>query len=152
MPELAAVALGALGLLGIYFVLAPLIFPSVRAAGAGDAVEQEDVLQRRAEVYGSIKELEFERAMGRLGDRDFEELRRDYKREASQLLSQEDGLRSQKVQKQIEAEVARRRTNGSSPEPAQVEAKAQTQCSGCGATVLRRFRFCPECGHEMESA
>ncbi len=151
MPVVAQFALGALALLGTYFVLAPLIFPRMRAAGVGDALEMEDILSRRAEVYGSIKDLEFERARGRLGDQEFEELRDDYIQEASRLLSKEDAFRSEKVQKQIEAEVAKRRENGRPKGASAAKVGGTSKCGSCGATVLDRFRFCPECGEKMES-
>ncbi|MEQ8765900.1 MAG: hypothetical protein RL885_18420 [Planctomycetota bacterium] len=149
-------ALGALALLGAYFVLSPVIFPRTRDAGAGDAVDIEDVRSRRAEVYTSIKDLEFERAMGRIGEEDFRKMRADYKSQAGELMSREEALRADKTLQQIEAAVAKRRSNGSGKS---LEKKKQTpapkaksvSCPSCQAMVLERFRFCPECGEKMES-
>jgi len=125
----------------IVFVMLPLARRRRAAPRLGDdRAELDDLLSRKAEVYASIKDLDFEYAMGRLADGDYQELRREYKLEAGELLGRQDDLEVSVIEQEIEEEVARR-LNGS--------LSKQHRCKACGAANPPRFRFCPECGASL---
>jgi len=99
------------------------------------ALEREKTLALRA-----IKELEFDRAMGKVSDRDFNEMSGRLRARAARLLRQLDagaGYRSQ-----IEREIERRL--GKAPAP------AAGVCASCGTKNDADARFCKRCGKAME--
>ena len=111
------------------------------------ALEREKTL-----VLRSIKDLEFDRAMGKVSSQDFDEMSTRLRRRASRLISDLDagaGYRNE-----IEKEIARR-IGGGSQTPA-VSADAGTDalpfCSQCGQRHDRDARFCKHCGANVEAA
>src|SRR5512135_3568570 len=54
--------------------------------------ELDRLLNRKAVVYGNLKDLQFEYKMGRLSDADFKRLEAGYKAEAAAILEQLDNL------------------------------------------------------------
>jgi hypothetical protein len=99
------------------------------------ALEREKSL-----VLRSIKELEFDRAMGKVSEKDFAEMSARLRARAARLLRQLDagaGYRDQ-----IEREIERRL--GKAPVAAGV-------CAGCGTKNDADARFCKGCGKAMET-
>ncbi len=99
------------------------------------ALEQEKALALR-----TIKELEFDRAMGKLSDTDFQEMSVRLRARAARLirrLDAGDGYRSQ-----IEREVARRMGD--------VTTSGNTAtCVSCLTVNERDARFCKQCGSRL---
>jgi len=98
------------------------------------ALEREKTL-----VLRSIKELEFDHAMGKVSDRDFAEMGGRLRVRAAGLIRQFDAGAT--YREQIEKEVARR-VSAPIPDPA---ALAKT-CSVCSAKNDDDARFCKRCG------
>lgn len=98
------------------------------------ALEREKTL-----VLRSIKELEFDHAMGKVSDRDFAEMGGRLRVRAAGLIRQFDAGAT--YREQIEKEVARR-VSAPIPDPA---ALAKT-CSVCNAKNDADARFCKHCG------
>ena len=93
------------------------------------ALEREKAL-----VLRSIKELEFDRSMGKVSEKDFAEMSQRLRARAVRLMQQLDtgvGYRAQ-----IEQELARRL--GTAP--------AARTCAGCQTTNEPDARFCKSCG------
>lgn len=140
---LVIVTMGATALVGLAVLRAvrPLVSaPDDRTVMLGQrtraGLEQEKALALR-----TIKELEFDRAMGKLSDSDFNEMSVRLRARASRLIKRldaGDGYRSQ-----IERELARRL--------GQTEAPPSTtgHCSACNTLNERDARFCKECGARL---
>ncbi len=108
------------------------------------ALEREKALTLR-----SIKELEFDRAMGKVSDADFLEMSGRLRTRAASLIQRLDDGRS--YRQQIDQEIARRL----GPEPARGNApiadeaprvSVSVACAGCGTANDPDARFCKQCG------
>jgi hypothetical protein len=109
------------------------------------ALEREKTLTLRA-----IKDLEFDRAMGKISEKDFAEMSGRLRARATRLLGQLDAGSS--YRDQIEREVARR--IGSTPDehaPAASDpANIARACGACGKDSDLDARFCKHCGSSLE--
>ncbi len=119
------------------------------------ALEREKTL-----VLRSIKELEFDRAMGKVSEKDFSEMSGRLRSRATRLMRQLDattGYRSE-----IDQEIAKRIGPSVSPpyvaEPRDhdaveriVPARSATTCASCNTSNDPDARFCKHCGHTMEA-
>ena len=88
-----SLAIGAAGAAAaaFYRTLAPLTVPDVEAFGAQLSDRARAALEReKALALRSLKELEFDRAMGKLSDRDFEEMSGRLRARALALMKQLD--------------------------------------------------------------
>lgn len=97
-------------------------------------------------VLRSLKELEFDRAMGKVSDIDFQEMGGRLRARARSLLKQLD-VDGTTYRDLIERELAERLMDGgeSGLEPGAVQATRQL-CGGCGASNERDAAFCKACG------
>ena len=131
-------------------------------------LEREKMLALR-----SIKELEFDRAMGKVSDRDYQEMATRLRARAGRILRQLDESAEVSYRVAIEEEIARR--IGSQP-PAQnagaatfalgasvpkeapahegpdEPAVATMDCVACGLPNDTDARFCKRCGARLEAA
>jgi hypothetical protein len=115
----------------------------VRLAGgrARAAIEREKTL-----VLRSIKELEFDHAMGKVSDQDFADMGLRLRTRAAGLLRQLDA--GEAYSTQIEQELARRlAAAGIDTSP-----RESRFCTQCGAPVGADAKFCGQCGHRLETA
>jgi zinc-ribbon domain len=119
------------------------------------ALEREKTL-----VLRSIKELEFDRAMGKVSDKDFADMGTRLRARAARLMRQLDagaGYRSE-----IEKEITKR--IGDAPpvqDPAYVAGTSESiqqdppyvagRCASCGTSNDADARFCKHCGHSLEA-
>ncbi len=101
------------------------------------ALEREKMLALR-----SIKELEFDRAMGKLSDADWQEMSGRLRARAARLMRQLDAGAG--YREQIEKDLARRL----GPAAAKSEAAART-CAACGTASDHDARFCKHCGAKL---
>ena len=119
------------------------------------ALEREKTL-----VLRSIKELEFDRGMGKVSEKDFAEMSARLRARAARLMRQLDA--GSVYRQQIEQEVERRlaRSGGSAPRPAASAApneqrengRAPTACGTCKTRNDPDARFCKSCGSRLEAA
>jgi len=103
------------------------------------ALEREKALALR-----SIKELEFDRAMGKVSEKDFDEMSGRLRARAARLMRQLDagaGYRGE-----IEREIARR----IGAQEVSLPARPAGQCASCGTSNDADARFCKHCGRAME--
>ena len=149
---LLTLAVGAAGFVGLmtYRAVAPLTRPALREttvmAGPRSraAVEREKTL-----VLRSIKELEFDRAMGKVSEADFEEMGRRLRARAIRLMKQLD-VEAVDFLAVIERELEQRL--GRSPEPAAASVPGGAVCGGCATSNDGDARFCKECGAALAGA
>jgi NADH pyrophosphatase NudC (nudix superfamily) len=119
-----------------------LLSVPIVAGRARAAIEREKTL-----VLRSIKELEFDHAMGKVSDQDFAEMGLRLRTRAAGLLRQLDAGTAYATQ--IEQELAKRLA------AAGVEMTAAREnrfCTQCGAPTAGSARFCGQCGHKLETA
>lgn len=105
------------------------------------ALEREKTL-----VLRSLKELEFDRAMGKVSDADFAEMGGRLRARARSLLKRLD-VDGAVWRDAIERELAERlRQAGDAPPDAARPRPARRPCGECGASNERDARFCKGCG------
>jgi len=105
------------------------------------ALEREKTL-----VLRSLKELEFDRAMGKVSDADFQEMGGRLRARARSLLKQLD-VDGAAYRDLIERELAERVTHaGDAPADAGSSQAMRLVCGKCGASNERDARFCKSCG------
>ena len=137
-------------LLAAGFVLKPLFGESKRVWNIELVTESEweHQLNRKAAVYGNLKDLEFEYKMGRLSDPDFQQLSAAYKNEAADILKSLDQLKIYKnIDAEIEKDIALRKSGlfGSKLK----DRNAPACCPACGAKTLSGKKFCADCGARL---
>ena len=97
-------------------------------------------------VLRSLKELEFDRAMGKVSDEDFHEMGSRLRFRARSLLKQLD-VDGATYRDQIERELAERLMGGGAVGPETSGASAMRRsCGDCGASNERDAKFCKACG------
>jgi hypothetical protein len=125
------------------------------------ALEREKVL-----VLRSIKELEFDRGMGKVSEKDFDEMSARLRARAARLMRQLDA--GSLYRKQIEKEVEKRLGDVSNPKSQIPNPKSQStsphsqsvavgspqsnECTACAAMNDADARFCKSCGARLEAA
>ncbi|HEX6216395.1 MAG TPA: zinc ribbon domain-containing protein [Vicinamibacterales bacterium] len=136
--------------LGAYRVLLPLVSKEVEApltigGRTRVAMEREKTL-----VLRSIKELEFDYAMGKVAKADFDEMHGRLRARAVGLMKQLDAGGGYK--EQIAREVERRLADGAlGAQDAQgaQSASSATGCAGCGTENDEDAKFCKNCGAKL---
>jgi hypothetical protein len=141
---LLTVLMGASALVGLAALrtLRPLVTPDEdRTSMIGQrtraALEREKMLALRA-----IKELEFDRAMGKLSEADWSEMSGRLRARAGRLIRQLDagaGYRGQ-----IERDLTKRLGHGEGP-----AAPSARACGSCGTANDGDARFCKNCGTKL---
>ena len=104
------------------------------------ALEREKLLTLR-----SIKELEFDRAMGKLSDADWHEMSGRLRARAAGLMKQLDAGAG--YREQIERDLARRLAVP--PQPEGHATSAGNFCTECGTKNEGDAKFCKNCGHKL---
>ena len=155
MLELIAGILLAAG--AVYFVLRPILRPEMTGIGnreSGNVSEGEDPdddFSSRAVALRALKEIEFDRATGKLSDADYDNLKAQYTTEALVALRAETGEQA------AGSGPVRERTAPRSPLPAPAcpthgprpESEAAF-CSECGRRLATAPGYCARCGTGLE--
>jgi zinc-ribbon domain len=156
MLSLTVFAAGAAGI-AMYRTLLPLVGRerTLRAETLGHrartALEREKVL-----VLRSIKELEFDQAMGKLAQSDFDEMSERLRARAMGLMRQLDATHAaprERIERELADRVARetRRAGGAAQGGvgSRGAAEAPAICADCGTSNDADARFCKECGTKL---
>ena len=107
------------------------------------ALEREKML-----VLRSIKELEFDRGMGKVSEKDFAEMSARLRARASRLMRQLDA--GSLYREQIEKDVEKRLGKTAAPAAPPVTPSAMA-CASCGSTNDADAKFCKNCGARLEA-
>ena len=154
--ELVAGVLLALG--AVWYVMGPVLRPATAGRGTadegagGDATDADDDLSPRANALRALKEIEFDRATGKLGDADYDELKQRYTAEALTALRGEEG--TGKGEGVVAAPAGSRLpAPGSRVCPAHGPAAEPDAvfCSTCGRRLGSGPGFCARCGTVLEA-
>jgi len=118
-----------------YFVLLPILRPPVESAGgeaAGDEGDDPaDDMSPQMVALRALKEIEFDRATGKLSDADYGQLKAKYTQEALAAMR---------------GEGARDAVSGERESP------ARAQCPEHGPRPEKDAQFCSECGRRLGTA
>ena len=113
------------------------------------ALEREKTL-----VLRSIKELEFDRGMGKVSEKDFAEMSARLRARAARLMRQLDA--GSLYRAEIEKEVAKRLEKTAShdvgrsgPPGAPAKVRSTIACGSCAATNDPDAKFCKNCGSKL---
>ncbi|MBI4542720.1 MAG: zinc ribbon domain-containing protein [Gemmatimonadetes bacterium] len=141
-----------LALLAVAVVLDPIL--RGRAPAPGPAPREPDEArgpQRKELALAALKEIEFDRATGKLSDADYERMRSRYTEEALAAIRVEDSAAAAAAARDgplpggsptldpVEALIASART----------AAGGRRFCTECGAPLEGSGRFCVECGARL---
>jgi hypothetical protein len=145
-----------------YFVLRPILRPS-GAEGLSTTTDEgddpDDDLSPQAVALRALKEIEFDRAMGKLSDADYDELHAKYQAEALAALRQEHGAarepRTPAPRSPLPAPTCP--VDGPRPEPDAVFCSACGRrlgtapgyCARCGSALAGDARYCNSCGSRV---
>jgi hypothetical protein len=153
---LISLTIGAAGFAAVCFyrVLAPLVAPHTD-------LEQEPLSERlradlereKALTLRSIKELEFDRAMGKLSQHDFDRMAGRLRARAIGIMKQLDAGATN-YRAQVEKDLAARLGGKAGSENRSVKtaaARAPVACA-CGTSNDHDARFCKSCGTELVRA
>src|SRR5215475_6246519 len=135
--------------LAVLRMVRPLVFgDDDRTAMVGQrtraALEREKLF-----VLRSIKELEFDRAMGKLSENDFQEMSSRLRVRAARLIRQLDAGAGYRAQ--VERDLVKR-LSGTTEAPTAGAAAAVNVarfCAECGATRDADAKFCKQCGARL---
>jgi len=145
-----------------YFVLLPILRPSVQSA-SGDAGSDEgedpaDDMSPQTVALRALKEIEFDRATGKLSDQDYDALKAKYTGEALAVMREESGVRSLEpgVKPAPDSRLPTPRCPEHGPRPERDAqfcsdcgrrlGTAQGYCARCGAALEDKARYCNRCG------
>ena len=101
-------------------------------------------------VLRSIKELEFDRGMGKVSEKDFAEMSARLRARASRLMRQLDA--GSLYREQIEKDVEKRLGKTAAPAAVPVASPSAAACASCGSTNDVDAKFCKNCGARLEAA
>jgi hypothetical protein len=132
---LAAVVLGALVL---WMILAPLFRTAVAAPAFLEPLDPEET--KRGIALIALKEIDFDRATGKLSDTDYESLKAKYTGEALAALRDEESPADA-----VEALIADRVKVLQSP----AESFPVRSCPQCGPRPEPDPKFCSSCGGQL---
>lgn len=145
MLELVAGVVVALA--AVMLVVEPLVRPSRGpnpesgtsgdAAGANYSEDIEESESPRVRALLSLKEIEFDRATGKLSEEDYDSLKAEYSRRALAALKAEE-----KPVEQDGAEIAVRKAR---------DARGKRSCPACGPRPEAVAVFCSACGRPLVS-
>jgi hypothetical protein len=135
--------------LGAYRMLAPLVSPTVASAPVVAGGRTRAALEReKTLVLRAIKELEFDFAMKKIAQADFDEMSGRLRRRAMGLIQQLDATTG--YRDQIEQELAGLVGPSTQSVPVPSVAVARV-CAGCGTANDSDARFCKQCGTSFAS-
>ena len=143
LVELTLAVLLATG--AVYFVLLPIFRPvtpsrwegGVEAGGEGQDSEEDQ--SPRAVALRALKEIEFDRATGKLSDADYDALKRQYTGMAVEALRVIEGVRGQVSGARV-------------PDTRHLTPETSVACPIHGPRSEPGARFCGECGRRLSAA
>jgi len=154
---LISLTIGAAGLagLGIYRTLAPLVAPhaDLERQPLSDRM-RIDLEREKALTLRSIKELEFDRAMGKVSPQDFDDMAGRLRARALGIMKQLDaGSTAYRalIEKELAARIGKSVAPPAMPVAAAPHARPADGCA-CGTRNDPDARFCKSCGAQLVAA
>ena len=123
----------------VWFVLYPILAPGFAASGQREVEtddQDEEDLSPRAVALRALREIEFDRATGKLSDSDYQQLYQKYTAEA---------LAAMRAEKVDTGEAKRERA----PAPIPIARPSVAACDVHGQRPEKGAEFCSECGRRL---
>jgi hypothetical protein len=139
-------------LAAVALVLDPLVRPyAIRPEPPSSEPEDDPVEQRKEQALAALKEIEFDRATGKLDDADYERMKAKYTAEALEAIREADAAAAPAPVEPAMAQVPVGAGAGGDAVEALVAAKRRAGkgrkfCTECGAELEGAGKFCVECG------
>ena len=140
------------------FVLLPLLVPRAPSAGSRNATERGAAAPSEDEAVVALREIEFDRATGKLSDADYEELRTRYTMRALASLRAQTASPEDVAEAAVLAYKSRLRSCVACGPRSEVDAiycstcgtYLPGTCESCGAVVSESgAAFCTACGRQL---
>jgi hypothetical protein len=144
--SLTVVAVSFVGL-GAYRTLAPLVSADVETPTLIGGRTRIALEREKALVLRSLKELEFDFAMGKMSQADFDEMGGRLRRRAVGLMRQLDAGGG--YREQIAREVTNRLAHDTSASSAEGASSARGLCAECETKNDHDAKFCKNCGAKL---
>jgi hypothetical protein len=136
----------------LYRTLAPLALRDVSVLSERPSERARATLEReKALVLRSIKELEFDRAMGKVSAKDFDEMAGRLRARAIMLMKQVDAGGSgyrELIERELQVRLNSRRA-GSTGVVTAPDERVVPACRSCGTTNDHDAAFCKRCGKSL---
>jgi hypothetical protein len=140
----------------IYFVLLPILRPSLEPASDAPPTDEgedpADDMSPRAVALRALKEIEFDRATGKLSDQDYDQLKAKYTTEALAAMRGDAG---RATGGEVAPAVVVPRPPSPLPRPTCPEHGTRPEvdaqfCSECGRRLGNATGYCVRCGTALE--
>ncbi len=143
---LVTIIMGASALVGIAVLRAvrPLLSPHDERGFLIGQRTRAGLEQEKALSLRTIKELEFDRAMGKISEGDFNEMSVRLRARAARIMKQLDAGEGHRAR--IERDLAKRLGEGADAAGTQAAASA---CRSCSTRNDRDAKFCKSCGERL---
>jgi hypothetical protein len=144
-----AIAALVVGVVALALILEPLAFPRAQGPASADPLDPEET--PRGVALSAIREIEFDKATGKLSDADYQFLLQKYTAEALAVLKAEEAEKAERTEKtdgsdQIERLVAARVHTLRSSSPT---SPSSPTCPTCGPRPEPDAIFCSHCGGRL---
>ncbi len=140
-----------------YYVLVPFLSEKV-LSGDGDEAARTTALElRKVNLYGQIREAEFEREMGLIDEEDFNRTKADLVAEVAEVMRGLEGIPGDHTPPESGDSASGCPHCGAPIEPGTrfctqcgtAMTPPMAVCPGCGAAVSSGDRFCASCGRGL---
>ena len=162
MNLMEAIAAGLVGLAVVAFLLAPLTRTVVVASSGSEDPEDPDDTPKGV-ALAALREIEFDRATGKLSDEDYAALKQKYTAEALAVLrssadSPDGADPTPAVKSAKSAESAESAESADDPIEARIADRVRqlqggaVKCPGCGPRPEGDALFCSSCGRSLTTS
>ncbi len=138
-----------------YYVLLPILRPPVESADSpavdDEGEEPADDMSRQTVALRALKEIEFDRATGKLSDSDYEQLKAKYTAEALVAMRGEGAPYAVSRAPEQPAGVPRTAHRAHCPEHGVRLEVGAIFCSDCGRRLGTARGYCARCGTALEN-
>jgi hypothetical protein len=134
--------------LGVYRTLLPLVAPEIEQPPSIGGRTRVAIEREKTLVLRSIKELEFDFAMGKVAKTDYDEMSARLRQRAVGLMKQldEGGGYKELIAREVEQRLG---TEGDAP--ADAAALKAGACASCGTANDEDAKFCKTCGRKLDA-
>ena len=137
-----------------YFVVLPILRPSLvpdTSTGTDEGDDPADDMSAQAVALRALKEIEFDRATGKLSDTDYDQLKAKYTAEALAAMRGESLRDAVGGERELPARAPLTAHRAPCPEHGPRPELDAAFCSDCGRRLGTAPGYCARCGSSLES-